>query len=98
MTDAITAISGTRRQARELVDGTIEVKIHRPIQGAIHALFPRSTCPSQGACNQTLSPAMRHRKRKGGKEESHTASRHHCDKADFHNPKVLAVIGSINNI
>jgi hypothetical protein len=42
-----TAISGTRRQVRELVDGTLEVKIHvEPRHKAdFHALFPEIDSP-----------------------------------------------------
>jgi hypothetical protein len=48
MTDAaIPAISGTRRQARELVDGTIEVKIHIDprFKAEFHAMFPEIDMP-----------------------------------------------------
>lgn len=43
----MTAIAGTRRQIRELVDGTLEIKIHvSPIdKAAFHKLFPEIDMP-----------------------------------------------------
>ena len=100
MTDAITAISGTRRQARELVDGTIEVKIHIDprFKAQFHALFPEIDMPVALAPLQPdfESGHATPKKEKVVKEEKPYGKQASLlYKAGFFiNPKVLAVIGS----
>lgn len=101
MTDtAITAISGTRRQIRELVDGTIEVKLHIDprFKAEFHRLFPEIDMPVALA---PLQPDFESGQAVPEKEKAVREEKPYGKQASllykvgfFLNPKVLAAIGS----